>query len=301
MPRILVVGSVNMDLVLELGRVPAPGENLIGTRYSYVPGGKGANQAVAAARIGAEVTFVARVGSDAHGERLRESLEREGIDTSQVGCAPGAPSGLAVIMVEKSGQNRIIVYPGANMTLDESCVVAAFGAEYDAVMLQLEVPDAVVAAAYRGARERRVPVVLDAGPARQFDLSLVRGIDILSPNQSETSVLTGMPCDTVEQARAAAVKLAELSGARHVVIKMGAQGALAHSGGAGVHVPPFAVDAVDPTAAGDAFTAATVVRWLETGVLVESVRFGNAAGALAASILGAQPSLPSRKAAEALL
>jgi ribokinase len=301
MSRILVIGSVNMDLVLELERVPAPGENLIGTRYSYVPGGKGANQAVAAARLGADVSFVARVGGDEHGEKLREGLRGEGVDVSRVVMAGDAPSGLAVIAVEKSGQNRIMVYPGANMTLDEKCVVSAFETPYDAVMLQLEVPDAVVGAAFREAGKRGIAVVLDAGPARPFDLATVRGIDILSPNQSETTALSGLPCETITEAERAAAVLSERSEARAVVIKLGAQGALVVAGGAATHVPPFRVKAVDPTAAGDAFTAAMTVRWLETGDMRESVRFGCAAGGLAASVLGAQPSLPRRAAVERLL
>jgi ribokinase len=211
------------------------------------------------------------------------------------------PSGLAVITVEKTGQNRIIVYPGANMGLDKSCVDSAFGAPYDAVMLQLEVPDAVVTAACAAAKKRGVAAVLDAGPARPFALQAIKGIDILSPNQSEAAVLAGVPCDTAAQASRAAEILAERSGARFVIIKLGAQGATVYSGGKSTHVPPFTVNAVDPTAAGDAFTAAMTVRWIETGDMRESVRFGNAAGALTASKLGAQPSLPSRGAVEAFL
>ena len=301
MPRILVIGSVNMDLVLERARVPAPGENLLGTRYCYVPGGKGANQAVAAARAGAAVSFVARVGQDAHGSRLREALAAEGIHTGEVTTVPGLSSGLAVITVEEDGQNRIIVYPGANMGLDVSCVEAAFAAPCDALMLQLEISDAVVAAACAAAQKRGIAVILDAGPARPFDLGLVRGVDILSPNQSEAAALTGCACDSVEQARHSAAVLAQKSGARIVVLKLGALGALVHENGTATHVEAFRVSAVDPTAAGDAFTAAMTLRWLECGDILQAVRFGNAAGALAASVLGAQPSLPRREAIEAML
>jgi ribokinase len=301
MPRILVIGSINMDLVLQLERLPSPGENLLGTSYSYVPGGKGANQAVAAARLGAEVRFVARVGADPHGARLREGLRAEGIDTSTVSADDTLPSGLAVIAVEQSGQNRIVVYPGANMALDQSCVADAFEPAPDAVMLQLEVPDAVIAAAIGRAREKGVRVILDAGPARPIDLALLDGIEVLSPNQSEVTALCGLPCETLSEAQEAARVLSDRSGARHVVLKLGAQGALLCRGDECRHVPAFDVNAVDPTAAGDAFTAAMAVRWLECGDLLEAVRFANAAGALAASALGAQPSLPRRVAVEAFL
>ena len=299
-PRILVVGSANMDLVLEVERVPSPGENLIGTHYSYIPGGKGANQAVAAARAGARVALAGRVGSDAHGGTLLDGLKREGIDTQFVGRDEG-PSGLAVILVDAAGQNRILVYPGANMTLRPEHLDRAFGEKWDAVMLQLEVPDDTVAGAVAKARARGIPVVLDAGPARAFDLGLVQGLDILSPNQSETTALTGLPCDTVAHAEAAARALADRSRARIVVIKMGALGAFAFTEGRGVHVPAFPIKAVDPTAAGDAFTAAMAVAWLKDRDVAAAVRVGNAAGALAASRLGAQPSLPSAGEIEGFL
>jgi ribokinase len=214
MPRILVVGSINTDLVLEVDRLPNPGENLIGERHSYLSGGKGANQAIAAARLGADVALAGRVGSDWQGERLTAELEREGVDTRWVTSTKSAPTGLAVITVERNGQNRIIVYPGANMTLDTSCALAALTETFDAVMLQLEVPDEVVVATCSAAREKGIPVVLDAGPARSFDLSLVHGLAILTPNQTEALALTGIPCDSVERAQDAARALSEMSGAR---------------------------------------------------------------------------------------
>lgn len=300
-PRILVVGSINLDLVLEMDRVPGPGENLVGARYSYLPGGKGANQAVAAARLGAEVAFVGRLGSDPHGARLAAALESDGVDIRHLTVSKDEPTGLAVIAVERTGQNRIVVYPAANMTLEPSMVEAALQDPYDLVLLQLEMPDAVVAASYRAARARGIPVVLDAGPARAFDLSLVHGIDVLSPNQSEAAALSGRPCDSVEEARRAAPVLAERSGARFVVIKLGDKGTLLFANGDASWVPAFAVDAVDPTAAGDAFTAAWALRWLSTGDLHEAAHYANAAGALAASKLGAQASLPDRRAVEAFL
>lgn len=294
-PRILVVGSINMDLVLQMDRAPAAGENVLGRSYSFVCGGKGANQAVAAARLGAKVDFVARVGRDVHGDRLRRGLEEEGIATKFVTRDGRSPSGLAVILVDGRGQNRIVVYSGANMTFAVGHVEKALRNEYDALMLQLEVPDEVVAASFAAARKKRIPVILDAGPARPFDLSLVRGIDIISPNQHETTVLTGLPCKTYADAKRAGRRLQKLSGAEHVVIKMGAAGAFLMSGNCCEPVPAFKIKPLDPTAAGDSFTAGMVIDWLRTGNLRQAVRYGNAAGALTATRLGAQTSLPQAK------
>lgn len=300
-PRILVVGSINMDLVLQMDRVPAPGENLFGRSYSHVCGGKGANQAVAASRLGAKVDLVARVGHDAEGEKLRRGLEDEGVSTKFVTRDDRSPSGLAVILVDRNGQNRIIVYTGANMTLAAGYAEKALRGEYDALMLQLEVPDAVVAASFAAARKKRIPVILDAGPARPFDLSLVKGIDILSPNQHEAAVLTGISCENRADAERAGTRLRELSAATHVVIKMGAAGAFLMSGDICELVPAFPIEAVDPTAAGDSFTAGMVVDWLKTGDIRQAVRYGNAAGALAAASLGAQTSLPKAEEVDEFL
>lgn len=291
-PRILVVGSINMDLVLQTDRAPAPGETVPGLSYSYICGGKGANQAVAAARLGARVDLVARVGHDAEGEKLRRGLEDEGISTKFVTRDNRSPSGLAVILVEANGQNRLIVYSGANMTIEAEHAEKALQGEYDALMLQLEVPDAVVTASFAAARKKRIPVILDAGPARPFDLNRIRGIDILTPNQHEAAALTGIPCENQGDARNAGKRLRELSDAKHIVIKMGSAGAFLMSGQICELIPAFPIKPVDPTAAGDAFTAAMVIDWLRTGDIRQAVRYGNAAGALAATSLGAQTSLP---------
>jgi ribokinase len=224
---------------------------------------------------------------------LCHDLKAEGITTKFVSADPTSPTGLAVVLVEDSGQNRILVYAGANMKLTVEQVETALRDEYEAVLLQLEVPDAVVAASVRAAQRKRVPVVLDAGPARPFDLKLITGIDILSPNQSEAEALTGLPCKNAAEAGKAARRLRRLSAARHVVIKMGAAGAFLLTDAASEMVPAFQVKAVDPTAAGDSFTAGLALEWLRTGDLRRAVRYGNAAGALSAMTIGAQPSLPT--------
>ncbi len=292
-PAILVVGSINMDLVLQTERAPLAGESFIGREYGYVPGGKGANQAVAAARLGADVTFVGKIGADAHGTKLKERLQEQGISTESLTVDQGSQTGLAVIMVEASGQNRIIVYPGANMAIGERDVERAFERPYDAVMTNLEIPQPIVVEVCRRAREKGIPVVLDAGPAQPFDLGQVPGLEILTPNETETLALVGRECGTAEEAEAAAQALAAASGARFVVIKMGRQGALLYDEGTARLLPAFDVEAVDTTAAGDAFTAAVTVHYLRHGDLARAVQYANAAGALAVTRLGAQPSLPT--------
>lgn len=300
-PSILVVGSVNMDLVLRADRIPLPGESYFGTDYRYIPGGKGANQAAAASLMGAGVSFVGRIGDDSHGSQVRANLERQGISTSLVVSDPDAPTGLAVIILEPSGQNRIMVYAGANMSIETDDLVPAFETNYDAVMMNFEIPGAILDEVCRRATKAQIPVIIDAGPARKIDLLRLGTLEILSPNETETEFLTGISCDTTAQAEKAARRLAEISNARHIVIKLGSRGALSLSEGVRKLHDTFDVEVVDTTAAGDAFTAGLTVRYLETGDLSEAIRYGNAAGSLAVTRLGAQPSLPTRAETEQFL
>ena len=305
-PRILVVGSMNIDLVLQAERLPAPGESYFGETYEYIPGGKGANQAAAAAKLGGEVTFVGRVGADAHGKRLQENLEKLGISTELMSIDPDRPTGLAVIFIEPSGENRIMVYSGANMALSSEEAISALKDRFDAVMLNFEIPDEVVEKVCREAISQGMKVIIDAGPARSFDLEKLKGIAVLSPNETETEALTGIRCDTIEEAKRAAVFLAKETAAGAVVIKMGKRGALLYDSSEEDPIPRLfethlEVKAIDATAAGDAFTAAMTVRLLESGSLEEAVRYGNVSGTLAVSKFGAQPSLPTREEAESFL
>lgn len=290
---ILVVSSVNMDLVLQMEHVPVAGQTLFGRDYIYVPGGKGANQAVAAARLGADVTFVGKVGDDAHGAVLATRLEEEGINVDHLKVDPDEQTGLAIILLEEGGENRILVYPGANMAIEPAQVHQAFERDYDAVMLNLEIGDEIVAQVVDLARKRDIPAVLDAGPARAFDLAQLHGLEILSPNETEATSLTGLDCNTPEQAALAARRLSEISGARFVVIKMGDQGALLLADGETEFLGAHNVKAVDTTAAGDAFTGALTLEYLRTGDIAGSIAYANIAGALAVTKLGAQPSLPT--------
>ena len=299
---ILVVGSLNMDMVLEVSRMPLPGESLVGQRYSRIPGGKGANQAVGLARLGATVTLAGKVGKDADGARLVEVLKKEGIATNFVFAAEKTATGLAVILLDNTGQNAIVTYPGANLDLNEADILKAFAAgSFDALMLQLEVPDEVIISSCQLAKKMGIPAFVDAGPARPFPLERIRGIDVLSPNETELLALTGIEVTSIADAELDAAELISRSNAKAVVIKLGAAGALLRTAeGMGEHFPAHKVNVVDSTAAGDAFAAALMIRYLETSDLRKSVTYANLAGALAATKLGAQPSLPTALEIEVL-
>lgn len=290
--RILVVGSINMDFVLRTERVPESGESILCEEFRTIPGGKGANQATALARLGADAVFAGRIGKDGFGAELRRNLETNGVCTEFLSVDDEAPTGTAFIILESSGANRIMVFPGANMKLGTADIERAMDNPFDAVMTNLEIPAEVVRRIAVIAKEKHIPAVLDAGPARGFDISAVPGLDIVSPNETETSTLTGLPCSTVEEAERAAARLSSLCRANHVVIKMGSKGALLHSHGKTEFFPAYEVKAVDTTAAGDAFTAALTIEYIRHGNIGKAMEYANAAGALAVTRLGAQPSLP---------
>jgi ribokinase len=295
-PRIAVLGSVNMDLVAHCSHLPHRGETIIASSFSEVSGGKGANQAVAAARLGAEVTMIGRVGDDAFASQLRGHLDRERIDTTFVLPTEKCSSGIAIVAVEHSGENSIVVVPGANGRLDVADVTSAAGAirASDALLLQLEIPIAAVLAAINIARASGVRIILDPAPApSQFPPELF-DVDVICPNQLEASAILGCPVQSVADAEQAAVELAR-RGVKYAIVTMGAEGAVASDGEIVIRFDPFAIHAIDTTAAGDAFAAAFAVRSIEQDSILESVRFACAAGALAASRAGAQPAMPSRE------
>ena len=298
--RILIIGSANIDLVTRVPRSPKPGESLIGTSFMTVTGGKGANQAVAAGRLGAEAIFVGCVGNDAFGVMQRESLAAAGVDVSRVKMHPSEPTGTAVILVADEGQNSIVVTPAANygLTPEDMAAVEPVIAGVDVVLLQLEIPLETVEAALQLARKHGICSMLDAGPAQRVPESTVSLADIVSPNETEAEAMTGIAVDSLDSARAAALRLRAM-GAREVVMKLGARGAL-YVAADEYYAPAFKVVAVDTTAAGDAFTAALALAWGDMP-RAEALRFANAAGALAATIHGAQPSMPGRAAVEAFL
>jgi ribokinase len=300
--RLTVVGSLNMDLVIRSPRIPLPGETIIGGPYRNVPGGKGANQAVAAARLGAQVAMVGRVGSDAFGDQLLENLAADGIDHAFVLRDRKVATGVALIVVDDAGQNSIVVAAGANMRLSPGDIDSAEAtiAAADALLLQLESPLEAVSRAAKIARAHGVTIILNPAPARTIPPDLLALVDLLVPNESETALLAGMPVHTQDQAQAAAGALCS-QGVGTVILTLGGRGAmLAHEGSTQIF-PAFDVTPVDTTAAGDAFVAGLAVALAEGRDLVEAVRWGNAAGALATTKLGAQPSLPTRNLLEQML
>ncbi len=301
-PHITVVGSLNMDLVVRAPRIPRPGETIIGGDFRQVPGGKGANQAVAAARLGARVSMVGRVGRDAFSQTLLENLASDGIDHTFVTQDPEAATGVALIVVEDAGQNSIVVASGANVRLSPDDVDAAEAAvgRADVLLLQLESPLETVSRAAEMAHAHRVPVILNPAPARPLPASLLSLVDVLVPNESETALLSDLPVADRAQAEAAAAALLEL-GVGTVILTLGERGALLARADGARHVPAFEVAPVDTTAAGDAFVGGLAVALAEGRALAEAVRWGNAAGALATTRAGAQPSLPTRRAVAELL
>ena len=295
--HIVVVGSINMDLVARMARLPRPGETVHGRDFQTIRGGKGANQAVAVARLGVRVTLIGRVGEDSFGEALLRSLAGHGVVTEQVLVTPNCSSGVALIGVDEDGANSITVVAGANgrLTVQDIESRAAIIQSADALIVQLETPLDTVTAAIRIARQAGVRTILDPAPAPSLPLpSEVMSVDVISPNQTEAELLTGIVVDDLASAERAARRLREL-GAREVALKLGHWGAMICTNEGRVeHLPATEVDVVDTTAAGDAFTAALTVALVEGCSLFDAVRFGSGAGTLACLTLGAQTAMPSR-------
>lgn len=300
--KIVVVGSLNMDLVARSPRIPQPGETILGGELQYHPGGKGANQAVAAARLGGQVTMIGRVGRDAFAQPLLDNLAASDVDHTYVLPTPDVATGVALIVVDDNGQNSIVVTSGANNLLTPLDVDAAESVIEDAqvLLLQLETPIETVHRAAEVAHRHGVTVILNPAPAQKLPDELLRLVDILIPNESETALLTGMPAVKPEDTIAAGQALRVL-GIETVIITLGKAGAVLIQEGEPVVVPTFHVNAVDTTAAGDAFVGSLAVALAERLSLREAVRRGNAAGALSTTKPGAQPSLPTRAEVEALI
>jgi ribokinase len=298
-PRIVVVGSSNTDIVVRASRIPSPGETVLGHSHFVAAGGKGANQAVAAARLGAEVTLVARVGGDQFGDGALEGLRREGIRLDRVVRDPEAPSGIALIVVDERGENAIAVAPGANAQLDESDVDRAADAIADAavLLLQLETPLPVVRHAARLGRKHGVPVVLNPAPAQPLGRDLLRDVTVLTPNRREAELLSGAIIPD-ERAAVDAARLLRDLGPETVVITLGAEGAVVASGDTVERIPAVKVTPVDTTAAGDAFNGALAYALATGRDVAAAAELAVRAGALAATVPGAQPSLPTREALE---
>ncbi|NOX63919.1 MAG: ribokinase [Chloroflexi bacterium] len=300
--RITVIGSLNMDLVARSPRIPTPGETIIGREFRTAPGGKGANQAVAAARLGGRVSMVGCVGQDAFGDALLENLSANRVDHRFVRRADAAATGVAIIVVDDSGENSIVVLSGANNQLSPQDVETAESliAQSEVLLLQLESPlESVIRAAQLG-RKHGVTVILNPAPARALPVELFKLVDILIPNETETAMLTGMTPTTESEWEEAARALRDL-GVGAVIVTLGKRGALISRPGDVRRAPAFEVTPVDTTAAGDAFVGGFAVALAEGETFAEAVRWGSAAGALATTRFGAQPSLPTRSELEKLL
>lgn len=296
-PRILVVGSANIDLMARMSRVPRVGETTLeNNRYEYIPGGKGANAALAVAKAGGDSVLCCKLGSDTHGGRLIGIYENMGINTRFVTADKKERTGLAIVMVEQNADNRIVVYPGANRRLRPVDAEEAFTCYPDAVYINFEIPTETVLAAADFARAQNVPIVIDAGPAGDgFPLESLGPVDIFSPNEEEIYAFTGVRPTTVENCLMACLALSNRIKAKYYAVKMGERGVFLYDGKYYNIIAPYNVEEVDTTAAGDAFTAAMTVEYLRSYDICRACEYGNIAGALTVSKAGAFTSIPSHE------
>ena len=298
-PKVTVVGSANVDLVIRSERMPNRGETLIGDAFDIFTGGKGFNQATAAARLGADVTLICRIGDDSFADLLRSAIENERIDSQFVKTDAEGGTGIAMIAVEPDGENSIIVVPGANMRLTPSDIVDATIsiAKADVLLLQLETPIDASERAIEIAKANDTIVVLDPAPARPLPSSLLSQVDILKPNETEAAVLSGRSVRTPEEGfEAAEVLHSQIAadGISAVVLTLGEQGVLMYTPAQTTHIAAIAVETVDTTGAGDAFSGALATALAGGKELSDAVMYANAAGAAAVTVLGATPSMPSK-------
>jgi ribokinase len=297
MPNIVVVGSANTDMVVKSSRIPGPGETVIGGEFLMAAGGKGANQAVAAARLGAHVTFVACLGDDVFGDQAIAGYEREGIDVSLIVRSAEAASGVALIIVDARGENSIAVASGANARLlpaDVDCAADQI-ARADALLVQLEVPMPAVRRAIELAYAAGVPVILNPAPAQEMDVDLLQTVDVATPNEHEIKVVVG------RHDQDAAVSAMLDAGTQTVLVTLGKEGVLWATDNTRTQIPAFRVKALDTTAAGDAFNGGLACALGEGKPMADAIQYANAVAALSVTRMGAQPSLPVAQEVAAFL
>ncbi|MEP8823489.1 ribokinase [Enterobacter hormaechei] len=294
--NLVVLGSINADHILNLETFPTPGETVTGNQYQVAFGGKGANQAVAAGRSGANIAFIACTGDDDTGERVRKQLASDNIDIAPVSVVAGESTGVALIFVNAEGENVIGIHAGANAALTTERVEAQRGiiAGAEALLMQLESPVESVLAAAKIAHENHTSVVLNPAPARELSDELLALVDIITPNETEAEKLTGIRVENDDDAARAALALHD-KGIGTVIITLGSRGVWASVNGEGRRVPGFKVKAIDTIAAGDTFNGALVTALLEGKAMDDAIRFAHAAAAIAVTRKGAQPSVPWRK------
>jgi len=299
--NIVVVGSLNMDLVVRMPKIPRLGETLLGGVFKTFPGGKGANQAVAAARLGAHVYMVGCVGSDAFGQEMLSTLAKEGIDTTHVLVHPDEATGVALIQVDAQGQNSIAVVSGANFRLTSADVEKAMQAidNFDALVMPLETPLETIYTAAKIAHRKGAKVLLNPAPAQVLEKDLLQLVDILLPNEYEVGLMTGASSQTDADVRQSAEKLISM-GVKNLIVTLGGQGALFLDGKTNTDmlIPACSVQAVDSTAAGDCFVGALAVGLCEGKSIPAAAEFASVAAAISVTRAGAQPSLPSRDEVE---
>lgn len=304
MNRILLVGSSNMDLSMNVYKMPERGETVLDDGgVAYTPGGKGANAAVAFAKLGGECVFCTKLGRDAHGQRLYNYYKDCGVNTSYIKVDPDAPTGLAVVMKEAGGANRIVVYPGANRTLNNDNIIEAFNSRPDALYVGFEIPFSTALAAAKIASANGVPIFIDAAPAsKEYTLEALPEIEIFSPNETETFEYTGIMPKGTDSCLQAAYALFQKVKAKYIVIKLGSRGSFFFDGKHFDLVPAYRADSVvDTTAAGDTFTAAMTLEYLRTGDIKAAMKFGAAAAAIAVSRQGASTSVPTAEEVRAFM
>ena len=300
--KIVVVGSSNIDMVIKGDKIPRPGETVIGGDFFKAAGGKGANQAVAAARAGGQVSFISSVGNDIFGKEAISNYREDGIDSRAIKTDPEHATGTALILIDKDGENSISVAPGANNSLNKTDLEKASAVIQGAsvLLVQLEIPIETVEAAVQMANSFDVKVVLNPAPARHLSDQLLKQISIITPNESEAEHLTGIPINNFEDAKKAARILLK-KGVETVLITLGKKGTLLTTHNTSELIPAFEVDTVDTTAAGDVFNGALATAISEGMSLKEAIRFANAAAAISVTRLGAQPSAPKREEIEHFL
>lgn len=294
-PRILAIGSANLDILLKTDRLPSPGETVISDgSYTFMPGGKGLNSAIAASRSGADVLFCSRVGTDYYGSRLVDFAAKCGIDTRLMTEDKKRQTGTAFVMVERGGENRIVVFRGANDAVNDDDIEEGFMCYPDAVLISLEINEYIVKKAISYAAEKGVPVFMDAGPARaDYPLYDLARLEVFSPNETETYIYTGIMPESHNDYVRAAMRLSELVDAHYYVLKLGGRGCFITDGKYSEILPAYSVTAVDTTSAGDTFTAALTAEYLRTGDMVKAGQYANAAGAIAVTRHGSSSSIPT--------